>query len=150
PPAALTWLALIVAVAVVGASIWVRRQAWRAWANLAGWLAAADIAPGPPRPGRGLGPAPAGPGTRHRARAAPVLAICLGLAFWPAAGLSEAVPGRRAASAGQAGRLVAAAAFGAFAIGSVWSVQAYQNVTTSVPARIFITNARLAVAHAPR
>jgi hypothetical protein len=35
------------------------------------------------------------------------------------------------------------------AIGSVWSVQAYQNVTTSVPDRIFMTNARVAVADAP-
>jgi len=150
PPAALTWLSLIVAVAVVAASIWVRRQAWRAWAILAGWLLAADIAPVLLGRIRELSPALLGLETRYVADAAPVLAICLGLAFWPAAGSREAVPVRRAASAGQAGRLVAAAAFGAFAIGSVWSVQAYQNVTTSVPDRIFIANARLAVAHAPR
>src|SRR5215472_6203236 len=44
-PPALAWLALLVAAAVIVASIWSRRHAWRAWAILAGWLAAADIAP---------------------------------------------------------------------------------------------------------
>jgi hypothetical protein len=45
--------------------------------------------------------------------------------------------------------MVAAGAVGAFIIGSVWSVQAYQNATTSLPDQIFIANARVAVAQAP-
>jgi hypothetical protein len=49
----------------------------------------------------------------------------------------------------QAGRRVAAAAVGALVIGSVWSVQAFQNVTSSLPDRIFIENARVAVGEAP-
>ena len=150
PPAALAWLSLIVAAAVVVASIWARRQAWRAWVILAGWLATADIAPVLLGRIRELSPGLLGLETRYVADAAPVLAICLGLAFWPVAGHQEAASRGRAAAGGHPGRLVAAAAFGAFVIGSVWSVQAYQNVTTSVPDRIFIANARVAVADAPR
>src|SRR6202044_3380319 len=52
-------------------------------------------------------------------------------------------------SQGQRGRMAAAAALGAFVIGSVWSVQAYQNGTTSEPDQIFIANARVAVEQAP-
>ena len=150
PPAALAWLSLIVAAAVVVASVWSRRQAWRAWVILAGWLAAADIAPVLLGRISELSPSLLGLETRYVADAAPVLAICLGLAFWPVAGDREAASRGRAAAGGQAGRLVAAAAFGAFALGSVWSVQAYQNVTTSIPDRIFIANARMAAAEAPR
>jgi hypothetical protein len=150
PPAALAWLAVIVAVAVIVASVWLRRQAWRAWAILAGWLAAADIAPVLLGRITELSPSLLGLETRYVADAAPVLAICLGLAFWPVTGHREEASPRRAASGFPAGRLVAAAVFGAFAIGSVWSVQAYLNVTTSVPDRIFMANARVAVADAPR
>jgi hypothetical protein len=84
------------------------------------------------------------------ADAVPALAICLGLAFWPVAGRSDAAS-RRWAEAGtsQTGRTVAAGVVGAFVIGSVWSAQAFENVTSSAQDRIFITDARVAVADAP-
>ncbi len=129
---------------------WSRKDAWRAWAILAGWLVAADIAPVLLGRITELGPHLIGLETRYVADAAPVLAICLGLAFWPVAGRPDAASRRWAVADGsQTGRTVAAGAVGAFLIGSVWSVQAYQNATTSLPDQIFIANARVAVAQAP-
>lgn len=150
PPAALVWLSVIVAAAAIGASIWYRIHAWRAWAILVGWLAAADVVPVLLGRIAELSPAVLGRETRYVADAVPVLAICLGLAFWPVAGHSDA-EGRRwpVAGPGQLGRMVAAGVVGAFIIGSVWSAQAFQNVTSSSPDRLFIANARVAVAEAP-
>jgi hypothetical protein len=150
PPAALVWLSVIVAVAVIGASIWSRVHAWRAWAILAGWLAAADVVPIALGRIAALGSGVLGLETRYVADAVPVLAICLGLAFWPVAGRSDEA-GRRWAVAdpGQLGRTVAAGLVGAFVIGSVWSAQAFENVTSSAPDRIFIAHARIALAEAP-
>jgi hypothetical protein len=149
PPTALAWLAVLVAVGVAAASIWSRRHAWRAWALLAGWVAAADVAPVLLGRISELGPTVLGLETRYVADAVPVLAVCLGLAFWPVAGQREDPRRHVAAPGSQAGRMVGAAAVGAFVIGSVWSVQAYQNVTSSVPDRVYIANARVAVADAP-
>jgi len=150
PPAALAWLALIVAALVIAASLWSRRYAWRAWVILAGWLAAADIAPVLLGRISELGPSFLGLETRYVADAAPVLAICVGLAFWPVAGQPDrarrhvTVPG-----ADQFARMVAAGLVTAFAIGSVWSVQAFQNHTTSTPVRLYMANARAALAEVP-
>jgi hypothetical protein len=150
PPEALAWLSVIVAVAVIGASIWSRIHAWRAWAILAGWLATADVVPvllG--RIGQ-LGSGVLGLETRYVADAVPVLAICLGLAFWPVAGRSDDLDRRFAvASPGQWGRTVAGGVVGAFVIGSVWSAQAFQNVTSGSPDQIFVAHARVALAEAP-
>src|SRR5260221_13043151 len=75
PPAGLTWLAMIVAAVVVGASIVRRKIAWRSWAILVGWIVAADMLP--VILGR-LNYLPAvtfGLETRYLADAAPVIAI---------------------------------------------------------------------------
>jgi len=150
PPSALAWLALIAAAAIIVVSISSRVHAWRAWTILGGWLLAADIVPVLIGRITELGPQLIGLETRYVADAAPVLAICLGLAFWPVVASPDAVRNRFAVSAvGQPGRMAAAGAVGAFIIGSVWSVQAYQNVTTSSADRTFIANARAAVAQAP-
>ena len=150
PAAALAWLALIAAAAIVASSIWSRKLALRAWVILAAWVAAADITPVLLGRISELGPQLTGLETRYVADATPVLAICLGLAFWPVAGKREAASRRRAVTNGiQAGYMIAAGTVGAFLIGSVWSVQAYENVTTSQPNQIFIANARVAVAEAP-
>jgi hypothetical protein len=150
PPTALTWLALIVAAGIIGASVWSRIYAWRAWAILAGWLAAADIVPVLLGRITELGPKVLGFETRYVADAVPILVICLGLAFWPAAGRSDAASRRWAVSGvSHTGRMVAAGVVGAFVIGSVWSAQAFQNVTSSAQDRVFIANARTAVAEAP-
>ena len=96
PPVALDWLALIVAVAVVAGSIWSRRYAWRSWAILAAWLAAADIAPVLLGRISELGPTVLGLETRYVADAVPVLAICVGLAFFPVAGNRAYIARRQA------------------------------------------------------
>ncbi|HEV2240339.1 MAG TPA: hypothetical protein VGR98_04790, partial [Streptosporangiaceae bacterium] len=148
--ASLAWLSLIAAAAIVASSIWSRKRALRAWVILAAWVAAADIAPVLVGRISELGPQLTGLETRYVADATPVLAICLGLAFWPVAGRSDEA-GRRWAVAypGQLGRTVAAGLVGAFVIGSVWSAQAFENVTSSAPDRIYIAHARIALAEAP-
>ena len=78
---ALAWLAMVAVAVIVAASILRRKIAWRSWAILASWVLAADMLP--VIVGR-LNYLPAvtfGLETRYVADAAPVLAICLALAF---------------------------------------------------------------------
>jgi hypothetical protein len=154
PPAELAWLSWIVAVAIVAASIWASRTAWRAWVILAGWIVTADMLPVIIGRLRDLSPALLGLETRYVADAAPVLAICVGLAFWPVVGQRAANSASRArrglAVSGQVWNATAAGVIGAFVIGSIWSAQAYQNSTSAVPARTYITNARAALMQAPK
>ena len=49
----------------------------------------------------------------------------------------------------RSGRLAAAGLVGAFVIGSVWSVQDLQTTTSGLQTRLYIANARVAVAEAP-
>src|SRR5258706_9596054 len=152
PPAGLTWLAMIVAAVVVGASIVRRKIAWRSWAILVGWIVAADMLP--VIFGR-LNYLPAvtfGLETRYLADAAPVIAVCFALAFWPLAERQAARvdTGRRNLHGKDAIWRPAAALFGVFVFGSIWSVQAYENVTTGSVARNFISNAEQAVKLAPQ
>jgi hypothetical protein len=150
PPAGLEWLSWIVAAAVVVASIWNRKYAWRAWAILAGWLVAADMAPVAIGRIKVLSGAVLGLETRYVADAVPVLAICLGLAFWPVTGRPDTRRFRREpARNSQFVTAAAGAVLGAFILGSLWSAQAYQSATTSASARAFITNARAALSAAP-
>jgi hypothetical protein len=150
PPAMLAWLSLIVAGAVIMASIWSRRQAWRAWAILGGWLLAADVAPVVVGRIAEITPGVLALQTRYVADAVPVLAICVGLAFLPLAGQPETSRRRPVgADGGQTARLVAAGLVGAFVIGSVWSVQDLQNTTSGLMSRLYVQNAEAAVAQAP-
>ena len=156
PPPALAWLSLIVAAAVIMASIWSRRYAWRAWAILGGWLLAADVAPVVVGRIAEMTPGVLALQTRYVADAVPVLAICIGLAFLPLAGQ----PGQTGQpdtarkrpvtpDGGQTARLVAAGLVGAFVIGSVWSVQDLQNTTSGLMSQVYVQNAEAAVAQAP-
>jgi hypothetical protein len=147
PPGMLAWLALIVAGAVILASIALRRYAWRAWAILAGWLLAADVTPVLLGRAEVLGAGVLQ--TRYVSDALAVLVVCLGLAFLPLDGQPD-LRRRPAVPAGtQVGRLAAAGLVGAFVIGSVWSVQNLQTTTSGMQARLYIENARAAVAEAP-
>jgi hypothetical protein len=156
PPAMLIWLAAGVTALVVGLSISRRRFAWRAWAILAGWVALADILPlviggrisGPILGIRALE-------THYLADAAPVLAIAVGLALLPLRGGREDLPeaptaGKYRSAADHAWRLVAPVLVGVFVLGSIWSVQAYENVTTGLPAARYIANAQKALRLVPR
>jgi hypothetical protein len=151
PPAGLIWLSWIVAAAVVAYSIWTRKHAWRAWAILLGWLVAADMLLVIAVQYGEFNGSVLALDTRNVADATPVLAICLGLAFWPVAGQPDGRRARSRRTAGESQLLPAArsAVLGALVLGSLWSVQAYQSATTSVPARTFITNARAALTTVP-
>ena len=155
PPAVLQQLSWAVAVLVVAVSCWYRVRAWRAWAILAGWIAAADIAP--VVIGRlGATPAPLlAVQARYLSDVPPVLALCLGLAFLPLAGEQHAYrfrrpagwPGPRALAAARAGGVLALAAFLA---GAAWSTQALQSANNLSSARSYIATAHAALAAAPR
>jgi hypothetical protein len=151
PPDGLLWVSWIAATAIVLVSIWNRRYAWRAWAILAGWVVGADIAPVALGRLRELSGAVLGTETRYLADAAPVLAICVGLAFWPVVGQRDNRRVRRE-PVGPVPLATAAtsAILGAFILGSLVSAQAYQSATTSAPARNYIANARAALAAVPR
>jgi len=157
PPAALQQLSWAVAVVVVVVSCARRVRAWRAWAILAAWIVAADIAP--VVLGR-LGTLPAGleaSQMRYLTDAAPVLVLCLGLAFLPVKGPSMAGPSMAAEQDAIRFRLPAArptvlVALGVFLVGSFWSLQAFESLNgpAAAAARSYIATARVAVADAPR
>ena len=154
PPTVLTWLSLLGAAAVVLASTWRRIYAWRAWAILAGWLALADMLPvilGRATLSNGTFLAFLGLDTHYVADAVPILAICLGLAFWPVAGQPDRrrMPAARTVT-GQVVPVATGVALGVFLFGSIWSVQAYVTGTTTQPGRAVIANARQALAAVPR
>ena len=149
PPAALTWLALVVACAVVGASIVRRRVNGRAWATFAAWIVLADMVP------VAIGrlnwyPALLSLDTRYVADAMAVLVICIGLAFLPVVdGRATTTSPARAPARMPAGRLArmdrtragpswryaASALFAVIMVGSIWSASTYQSMTSGQPGR---------------
>lgn len=172
PPTALVWISVVVAIAVIVLSVLVRRVAWRAWAILAMWIALADVLPVAIGRVNAFSPAVLALETRYLADAMPVLIACLGLVFLPLvtdqqrrAMTSQAVAAARAAAlqtaaasghrrqpqreSVQSVRMVGAVLLGVFVFGSIWSVQAYENVTNGDAARTYIANARSAVQLAP-
>jgi hypothetical protein len=149
-PQGLQWLSVVAAVIVIAVSVLMRKTAWLAWATLAGWILTADVAPliiG--RIGTIL-PALLGLDIRYVADAAPVAAICIGLAFWPVARVGSTQPSRPPqAVPAQPLRLVAAGLVGLFVLGSIWSVQQLGNTISGAQARSYIANATEAVSLAP-
>jgi hypothetical protein len=100
---------------------------------------------------------------RYLADAAPLVALCAGLAFLPVAGRPETSRFQLPASpaAGLAGaltspviihrlRVLTAVLLGALLIGSFWSLTALGTAASSRPARSYIATAQAAVAQAPR
>jgi hypothetical protein len=155
PPFSLVWIGLFVAVAVIVVSIWRRPVAWRAWLLVIGWVAIADIFPVIISRLGAFSAAVLGTETRYVADAVPVLAIAIGLAFWPLAGEQPARQKEKRARAsrargGQQSLEVAAGLVAVILFGSIWSVQAYKNVTTGKPAADYIANASAAIKQAPR
>lgn len=161
PPTATVLFAGLVAVAVVVVSIVRRFVAWRAWAILIFWVVCADMLPvifG--RLLTGL-QSVLGLETRYLADAACVLAICVGLAFLPVAGTSEATAeARQRASGGHQAsamttyqqnlRYAVSALVAIFVVSSILSVHNYE---TSTPggqaAKTYFANAKRAVQLAP-
>lgn len=165
PPSWLGWLSLVVVLAVIVASILYRRKAWRAWVILLGWVVVVDMAP--IVAGRLTTPQYAGLAgmqTRYAADVPVALAIVVAVAFWPTAGQprveqerSEAshrakTPGAKTRDFSAGAWRAAAIGLGAvIAIGSVWSVQRYQELTSvaGTTNRTYIANAKAALAHVP-
>jgi hypothetical protein len=157
PPTGLIWLAAIVILAIIAASIFTRPVAWRAWAILAGWFLLADILP--VAIGRLNIPGYAalfGMETRYVADVPAVVAIVVALAFWPVAGQAQEEPaaGRRKDFFAGRWRVVALATVAVCVLGSAWSVQRFQTLTTRftsavTPAQTYIANAKAALAQAP-
>ncbi len=142
----LTQVTWVLAVLIVAASLWYRRHALRAWLILAGWLVLADF--GPVAIAR-LTEVPAtalGEDLHYLADSAPVLAICVALAFWPVVGEEDANRAVRPRPVA-----LAAGAFvltGSFLVGSLWSGTSYLNQTSSARTRSYIATARTALARA--
>lgn len=152
PPAFLVWAAAFVTAAVVVGSVLTRRKAWRAWIILAGWIVLADIAPVVIGRIRDVGFAAIfGIDTHYLADTAPIVAIAVGLAFWPTAAPVEASRTARLQRVFFSGpwKVIATAVVGAFVVGSAWSVQNFEHVTTSAFTRTYVANARKALAGAP-
>jgi len=174
PPAVLAWGSVVVAVVVIVASVLVRRVAWRAWAILVVWIALADVLPLVIGRLYAFSAGLLALQTRYVADAMPVLMVCLGLVFLPlviAQPRRAEVPVTRTAAvlapgwqpevamsshrrqpereAVQTVRMIGAVLLGLFLFGSIWSVQAYENVTNGDIAKTYIANATSAVQLAP-
>jgi hypothetical protein len=155
PPFSLVWIGLLVAIVVIAISIWRRPIAWRAWTLVIGWVALADMLPVIISRIGSFSADVLGTETRYVADAVPVLAISVGLAFWPLAADQARQPkaggahGHRARSA-PLSLEVAAGLVAVIVFGSIWSAQAYKNVTTGEATAAYIANASAAIKQAPR
>jgi hypothetical protein len=146
PP--LTQLSWSVAALIILTSLWYRRHAWRAWAILAAWIFASAVVPlvvG--RVGLGVSPSILGDDLHYLADSLPILAVCLGLAFWPITGEENAY---RAKPARWVPRTSAAALLAVFLAGSSWSYDTYEHATSTAAGKSYIATAREAVATAPK
>jgi hypothetical protein len=143
----LTQLSWVLAGLVVGASLWFRRRAVRAWAILAGWVLLADMFPVTISRLTELPAALTGADLHYVADSAPVLAICVGLAFWPVVG--EEQPYRAARPATLPLAITTLTLLGSFMLGSFWSGAAYVSETSSRVTRSYIAHARASLARAP-
>lgn len=146
PP--LTQLAWSVAALIVLVSLWYRRHALRAWLILVGWVFLTAMIPvviG--RVNQGISPQFLGTDLHYLADSLPVLAMCVGLAFWPVAGEEDAYRARPVPRLRQAATIAVTAAYLA---GSLWSYQRYEAVTSTKASSSYIATARAAVAEVPK
>jgi hypothetical protein len=142
----LTWLTWVLALLIVAVSLRYRRHALRAWAILAGWIVLADLLPVVISRLTELPATQLGADLHYVADSAPVLAICVGLAFWPVR--AEEHPYRVALPGPLPLAITTAALVGSFLLGSFWSGAAYVNETSSRVPRSYIAHARLALTRA--
>jgi hypothetical protein len=143
---ALTQITWVLAALIVGASLWYRRHALRSWLILAGWLVLADFAPVAISRLTELPASLLGADTYYLADSAPVLAVCVGLAFWSVIGEQDPYRVTRPWSVPLA--VSAFALTGAFLVGSIWSGVTYLSSTSSARTRSYIDAARSALASA--
>ncbi len=146
PP--LTQISWSIAALIILASLWYRRHAWRAWIILACWILASAVVPlvvG--RIGMGVSAKLLGEDLHSLADSAPVIAICLGLAFWPVTGEGDVYRARPRPLLRRAGTAIV---LGGFLVGSGWSYYRYETGTSSAVTKSYIATARVAVAAIPK
>ena len=145
PP--LTQISWSVAALIILASLWYRRHAWRAWAILAGWVFVSAVVPlATGRVGLGIPTFILGGDLHYLADSLPVLAVCAGLAFLPAAGEDNAYRDRPPRLLRQ---VSVAAVMALFLAGSSWSYLNYEHATGSAAGASYIATARAGIATAP-
>lgn len=159
PTSSHVWLSVIAAAAIIVLSIVVRNRAWRAWAILAIWVFLADIVP------LLLGRLATagfsqilGLDTRYVADAAPVAALCVGLAFWPVVRRdgrpSQAEPERRVTDSfvGPAWQVTGVVLTAAVLLGSLWSVNRYEKATAlyNYVGKIYLARVKSQLADVPQ
>jgi hypothetical protein len=146
PPPELLGMSWILAALVVIISLWYRRRAWPAWTILLGWLAVVDILPILLGRLATFGTQLADE-TIYVADAAPVLAICLAIAFLPLRGEQDAY--RTALPPARPRTLAICAVAVAFIASSVSSAIAYRGELHPQNARSYLATASAALAGVP-
>jgi hypothetical protein len=140
-----TPLGWIAGAAIVVASIWFRRRAWRAWSILAAAVIFGAIIPVIAWRSTSLDLAGADIG--NLATVAGVLVICVGLAFLPTTEEKDSYSLRP--NSRQVPTLVALNLLGIFIVGSIWSAHAYAAATSGAAARSYLATARTALGRIP-
>jgi len=146
PPAGLVVLAWVIAALIVITSLWYRRRAWPAWIILVGWLLLVDVVP--ILLGRLVNFGTLlSEQTIYLADAAPVLAICLAIAFLPVRGEEDGY--RAELPRGRLRSAVVVAAAVLFAASSAWSAIAYRAELHPQNSRSYVATASAALTGAP-
>ncbi len=145
--APLTQICWGLAIVVIGISLWYRRHALRAWIILACWILVADIGPAVVARVSATSATILGLDLHYLADVAPILALCVGLAFWPV--LSEERPYRGKLPSRRLLIPVTLVAVGSFLGSSIWTGLAYLKDTSSAVTRSYIVTTRVALAKAP-
>lgn len=146
PPPVLLGLSWTLAALVVIVSLWYRRRAWPAWIILLGWLVVVDIVPILFGRLANFGTLLASQ-TFYVADAAPVLAICLAIAFLPLRGEQDAY--RNTPPLGRPRTAVIGAVAAVFVTSSVWSAIAYRSELHPQTSRSYVATASAALSGVP-
>jgi hypothetical protein len=145
-PEVLAVMSWVLAALVIGASLWYRSGAGKAWAIMFGWLVVVDIVPVALGRVSLFGPT-IYTETLYVADAAPVLALCLALAFLPLKG--EQHPYRVRLRNGKLRMATVGALAVVFLAGAVISDVAYQGDLHPQNSRSYLATASAALADAP-
>jgi hypothetical protein len=140
---AASWLIVPVVIAV---SLWFRRHAWRAWITLAAWIFLTALAPlAVGRISLGANAVLLGTDMHYLADSLPVLSICLGVAFWPVVGETDAY---RAPRPQRLRRIGTVAGLAAFLAGATYSYSALLSAVNDQSQSSYIATARAAMSQA--
>jgi hypothetical protein len=139
-----TQICWALAIIVIGVSLWYRRHALRAWIILGCWLLLADLGPVIISRVSAISATILGLDLHYLADAAPILALCVGLAFWPVAG--EQQPYRGVTPSRRLLVPVSCVVTGCFVASSIWVGNRYIEETSSATTHSYIATARVALA----